>query len=397
MGASYCRRGVRRDYESLFIDHDIMNRIKVVFILNNFLLGGAERVLLDLVNGLNKERFEIFVVTVMGGGVLESEFRKSGAKIIFMGPKGYPSSLLSKVLWLTSLPFIIIRLALFLGKSKPNLIVNSMYKADIITYLTLTKTKTISIQHDVVCLSPIVAYLKRKALKKTDKVIAISTHVKEFLEDYFKVDSEKIEVIYNGIDVDRFSSFNKSEWGPSFGTVARLDKIKGHIHILKVLKRMKDEGIDPLKFIFVGDGPEKEKILSFIKENDLNNVIMAGEKVEVGKYLKEIDVFVLPSLSEGLGISIIEALVAGKLVIASDVGGIKELVQNKKTGILFEAGNEEELYQSIKWVMENRKEVIEMKEASLKWINEKRELFDMKRICQRYSRLFEELVNKEKT
>ncbi len=373
-----------------------MNRIKVVFILNNFLLGGAERVLLDLVNGLNKERFEIFVVTVMGGGVLESEFRKSGAKILFMGPKEYPSSLLLKVLWLTSLPLIIVRLTLFLGKSKPNLIVNSMYKADIITYLTLTGTKTISIQHDVVCLNPIVAYLKRKALKRADKIIAISDHVKGFLEDYFKVDSKKIEVIYNGIDIDRFSSFNKSEWGPSFGTVARLDKIKGHIHILKVLKRMKDEGIGPSKFIFVGDGPEKTNILSFIKDNNLNNVITAGEKIEVGEYLKEIDVFVLPSLSEGLGISIIEAMVAGKLVIASDVGGIKELVRNKKTGILFEAGNEEELYRSIKWVMENKKEAIEMKEASLNWIDDNRELFDAEKVCQRYSRLFEESINKQK-
>jgi len=112
------------------------------------------------------------------------------------------------------------------------------------------------------------------------------------------------------------------------------------------------------------------------------------------EYLKKIDVFVLPSLSEGLGMSIIEAMAAGKLVITSNAGGIKELINDKKSGILVNPGDEEGLYQAMRWVIENKEEAMSVRRESVNQIDKKREIFDIKKVCERYSEIFEGLMKK---
>ncbi|MFA5360547.1 MAG: glycosyltransferase family 4 protein [Candidatus Paceibacterota bacterium] len=141
------------------------------------------------------------------------------------------------------------------------------------------------------------------------------------------------------------------------------------------------------EFIFVGDGVERENLENFVEENNLSSVKFIGEVLDVGKYLKQIDVFVFPSLSEGLGIAILEALVSKKLVIASNVGGIKELIKDKETGILVEPANVDDLFKAIKWVLENKEEAIKLRQQSFEWINKNRALFDIKNVAQRYSEI----------
>ena len=93
-------------------------------------------------------------------------------------------------------------------------------------------------------------------------------------------------------------------------------------------------------------------------------------------------------MSEGLGIAILEALVAKTLVIASNVGGIKELIKDKETGILVKPANTDDLYKAIKWVLENKEEAIKLREKSFEWINKNRQLFDIKEVAQKYSEIF---------
>jgi len=372
-----------------------MKKIKITFVLNNFLLGGAERLLLEIIKEMDKKMFEVSVVTIMGGGILETEFKKLNIPIFFAGPIHYPSSLFTKMLWLVGLPFFVVRLAFFLKKNKTDIIVNSMYKADIMTYLALIKPKLkiVSIQHDLVRFHPVIKSLKIRALKKTDKVIAISNSVKDFLIRYFEVEAAKIEVIYNGIDIARFSSFQKSnqEWRPVLGTIARLDKIKGHRYLLQALLKIREDGLILPKVILVGDGPERENLILYLKKNNLKNVVMVGEKIAIGDYLKEMDVFILPSLSEGLGLSIIEALAAGKLILTTKVGGLRELIQHQETGLLVEPGDANDLYQKIKWIIENKEKALEIKERSGRWIRDRQDIFEIKNVSQKYARLFRKL------
>jgi glycosyltransferase involved in cell wall biosynthesis len=366
-----------------------MKKKKLVFIWNNFLIGGTEQVLLEILKNLDRSKFEASIITILGSGPMESEFKKLQLPIFFAGPKKYSSSWIFKIIWILSIIFILLRLIVFLRKIKPDVIITSLYQADILGHWAsfCLNTKLVSIQHDVIRINSIVKLLKIKALKKASKIISISNEVKIFLIGYFKVSASKIEVVYNGIDFDKFLSYQKSDknWEPVFGTIARLDKIKGHIYILKALKRLKNDGIKLPVFIFVGNGPERENLEHFIRDNSLSNIKFVGETLNIGQYLKQIDVFVLPSLSEGLGIAIIEALVAKKLVIASNVDGIKELIKHNNTGILVELKNSDDLYRSIKWVLENKNEALKLRTRSFEWINNNRHLFDIRDVSKKYS------------
>jgi len=365
-----------------------MKKKKLVFIWNNFLIGGTERILLDILKKIDKDKFDITIITILGSGPMEKEFRALDCSIFFFGSRKYPSSLLSKIIWLLKVPFIILRLIIILKRMNPDTIITSLYQSDILGYLANFNLgiKIVSIQHDMVKKNSIIRWLKIKAFKNANRIISISNDVRQFLIEYFKVSASKIEVIYNGINFEAFLSFQKPDdnWGPVFGTVARLDKIKGHIYILEAFKKLKGEGIKLPEFIFVGDGFERKNLENFVKENDLPSVKFVGEVLNVGEYLKKIDVFVFPSLSEGLGVAIIEALVAKKLIIASNIGGIKELIKHKETGILVKPADANDLYKAIKWVLENKEEAIKLRNLSFKWINQNRQLFDIKDVSKKY-------------
>jgi len=119
-----------------------------------------------------------------------------------------------------------------------------------------------------------------------------------------------------------------------------------------------------------------------------------GSRKNIENILKEIDVFVLPSLSEGLGLSLIEALVSGKLVIASNVGGIKELIEDKKNGLLTRPAHVNDLHNAIIWVLDNKEDAMKIRNNSLEWIDRNRSSFDIKGVCNNYSKVFEEINKK---
>jgi glycosyltransferase involved in cell wall biosynthesis len=98
-----------------------------------------------------------------------------------------------------------------------------------------------------------------------------------------------------------------------------------------------------VRFIIIGDGPLREKCSTLIKENGLEKkVIMLGKRKDARELLVDFDIFVLLSKWEGLPITIIEAMLAGKPVVASDVGGVSELVSDGGNGYLLKTGNEVE-------------------------------------------------------
>jgi len=96
-----------------------MKKKKLVFILNNFLIGGTERVLLEIIKNLDRNEFEINIITVFGSGPIEVEFKELGIPILFAGPKKHSLSLLFKIVWVLCVPLILLRLIVFLRKINP--------------------------------------------------------------------------------------------------------------------------------------------------------------------------------------------------------------------------------------------------------------------------------------
>ena len=185
--------------------------------------------------------------------------------------------------------------------------------------------------------------------RKTDGVVAISRRIQEILLQG-GVQEDKVRVIYSGVDPDSFGSFSFPGWRGrtlTVGTVAVLVKRKGHRFLLEAAAMMKRRGFK-LCYQFAGEGPEKRELEKLAAQLGLKEeVSFLGFLPDVSAFLANIDIFVLPSLYEGLGVAVLEAMAAGKPIVSSRVGGIPELIRHQQNGLLVPAGSAESLADGI--------------------------------------------------
>lgn len=191
-----------------------------------------------------------------------------------------------------------------------------------------------------------------------DKVIAISEAVKEHLLNDFKVSDEKIRIIHNGIDIEKFKiQDSKSkieakknlglEESPVIGIIARLSEVKGHAYLIEAMPSVLEKFPD-VKLLIAGEGRIKEGLVSLTKRLKIEkNVFFFPNAYDTRQILSAMDLFVLPSLKEGLGLSLMEAQAAGLAVIGSDVGGIKSLIRHGSTGLLVKPADAKGLAEAI--------------------------------------------------
>ncbi|MFH1770947.1 MAG: glycosyltransferase family 4 protein [archaeon] len=186
----------------------------------------------------------------------------------------------------------------------------------------------------------------KRALKRSDWVATSSTFVKNIVHKKF--DIEKVQVITYGIDTDRFNPQNdgkdvRKKYGVKddevlISTIQRLDVRKGIQYFIKaiplIIKQVKKEKI---KFMIVGDGPERDNLKQEAKKQGLQDkIIFTGNipNAEVTKYYAACDIFAFHSLHEGFGIVLIEALSTGKPVVTTIAGGTTDIVEDGVNGFL---------------------------------------------------------------
>jgi len=190
------------------------------------------------------------------------------------------------------------------------------------------------------------------------KVIAISEQVKQHLIDDFHVQVDDIKVIHNGIDTDKFTAYSLQltaelkqkiglNDGPVIGIVARLSEVKGHIYLIQSMKTVLERFPDA-QLVIVGEGKIKDELARLSRELGIDkNIFFIHNVMDTKGILSIIDVFVLPSLKEGLGLSLMEAMSMGKAVIGSDIGGIKTLIQHGLNGLLVKPADVRQLAEAI--------------------------------------------------
>ncbi|RLG01109.1 hypothetical protein DRN58_02460 [Thermococci archaeon] len=206
--------------------------------------------------------------------------------------------------------------------------------------------------------------IEKSSYKKVSKIIAVDNNIKEYIAS-FNFPEEKIYVVYNAIDTDRFRLTNQqekieirkrlnfSEKKVIALIPRRLVKKNGVIYAVKSLAYIKTnfpEDYKKLVFIIAGDGPERKEIEQLKRENNLENLHMLGYIAhdKIVDYFKMSDIVIIPSIysdefSEATSLSALEGLATKNLVIASRVGGLKEIIKCHETGVLVEDKNVEEL------------------------------------------------------
>ena len=172
--------------------------------------------------------------------------------------------------------------------------------------------------------------------RRVDGVVAISRKIVDLLVEG-GVRSERIRLIHSGIDPAPFGKGDAStaDAAPTvIGTVAVLEERKGHRFLLEAAALLKQQG-HRLKYRLAGEGSERRRLRQLVLEKGLQEEVeFAGFVSDIPAFLSAIDIFALPSLYEGLGVAVLEAMAAGKAVVATRAGGLPELVDDTITGVL---------------------------------------------------------------
>ena len=167
---------------------------------------------------------------------------------------------------------------------------------------------------------------------------------------------EKIKIIPNAVDTDLFKPRNTQKEENSIIWIGRLVPEKGLIYLLKALNIIVNKYKIKVKAIIVGDGPQKPELLDLIHKYDLSQYVhLTGilNKKEVAHILNKAQLFVLPSLKEGLPKALLEAMASGLPAIASNISGINEVIKNHYNGLLVQPQNPQQLAEAITYLLSN--------------------------------------------
>jgi glycosyltransferase involved in cell wall biosynthesis len=194
----------------------------------------------------------------------------------------------------------------------------------------------------------------RLLLQRRDRVVGVGEALRRALIVNESIPARRVSVIYNGIDLapyatppeDRSAIRREMQAGDEdfvLIQVARLVPIKDHLTALRAVQRAA-AALPRVRLVVVGEGPEEPAIRLFIAENGLaDRIRLLGPRADVARLLSAADVFLLSSLNEGIPLTVIEAMAAGLPVVSTDVGGVAEVVEEGRTGLLAPASDPEGL------------------------------------------------------
>ena len=200
------------------------------------------------------------------------------------------------------------------------------------------------------------------------RLITLTEHCKQDHLDFGIAPIEKFVTIHSGVDFAPFlaargkreetrRSLDISEGTVVIGTVGRLVPIKGQCYLLEAFARLRDVMDLPLLLMLVGDGELHDQLTAQAKALGIeNNTRFLGLRKDVPELLTAMDVFALPSLNEGMGRVLVEAMALELPIVASRVGGIPDVVIEGETGLLVESANPAELASALKRLVESPEE-----------------------------------------
>jgi len=233
-------------------------------------------------------------------------------------------------------------------------------------------------------------------VQKASKIVTLSTTIEqELIEE--EIAASKICLIYNGVDLVRFNEMKgKSQLRKKLGIpdkktiiyTGRLSPEKGVDLLIRSFSKL--ESTLEYQLVIIADGPEWENIVRLLENYQLtNSVILLPEVDDVARYLNTADLFVLPSLFEGLSNSLLEAMASGLPVVSTRVGGSIDIIENGINGLLVDVDDEEQLTQAISKVLEDLLLGKTMGENARKTIEAS---YDLNKIADKYLELYKELV-----
>ena len=354
-------------------------RIKILYITPSLASGGAERLTLDLIYGLNKDLFSPSLLLFAGKGFFYDEAVKNGVRVKSFNKK-YRLDILN-----------FYKIYRYIKKEKPA-IVHTQMGADIYGRLAarLAGVKTIvSTEHNVLRnYNSLTAFLKKKTASWSDRIICVSGAIKRDMVRRYDNKNSSLQLIYNGINIEKFDGIKRKKFDGEelvFGSLGRLTEQKNYSLLIRALSKIKGSNF---KFLIAGEGELRGSLQKEIDSLGINSRIeLVGVKKDVRSFLASLDFFILPSKWEGLGIVLLEAGLARLPVLASNTGGISEIVSNGKSGILFKNESVSDLTEKINYFLNpNNREKLDFLGENL--YNRVVSDFDIKKMIKKYEEVY---------
>ncbi len=319
---------------------------RLLFLNHSLDTGGIETLIVDLLNGLPADEFVAGVAVFEGGGALEPLVRDRGFELTDLNKRaGFD-------------PALVLRLRRMLSRERIDIVHTHNYSAWLYAVLATTGMREVKLVHTEHSL--VEGNLRRRyfaerfCAARTRHTVAVSEDVKRKMVEMCRIPAARIAVVTNGIDTDRFKPSAETraavrrELGIDadefvLGTVGRLVAVKDHASLILAFSRMRRE-VPEARLVIVGDGPEKSALERLADANGLGDeLLLAGDRRDVPSLLCAFDLYVVSSLSEGFSISILEAMSSGLPLVATAVGGNREILGEPENGLLVPADDSDAL------------------------------------------------------
>lgn len=365
-----------------------MKKTKVLHIIPNLGIGGAEKLVLDICKFIDSEKFEVKIVSLFDSqnSVYEEIARENNIKIIFLNKKiGFDYK-------------IIINLIKLFKKEAVDIIHTHLYVMSYVLPAAIISKKKVII-HTV---HNMANKELRESVKKIMKVaykyfnvipVGISPYIAKTISDEYKIEASKIPCIYNGIDTRAFSKKNNfddsiinkyDDKTIRFINVGRFTKQKNHKLLIDAFKIALESNTN-LTLKLVGDGELRCDIEKYVKELGLSEqIIFRGIQKNVIKELQESDVFIMSSDWEGLPISVLEAMACSLPIISTKAGGVVDIVEQDKNGFIVTLGDRNELSDAIIRISNDRNLIRSMSEQSKNIVKK----YDIRNQVNDYEKLY---------
>jgi len=335
--------------------------IKVLHLVQGLGIGGLENVVVNLLKGIDSERYQpsvccydtLWSVAQSLNGIINIHFLKRKQGIDYAYPFKLAALLKREKIQILHLHN---STAFFYG-----VIAGKITRVPVIIYT----------EHARDIFPNIKVRIADKILSSfTDKVIVVADYLKKNLIKYEWFNPSKIITIYNGADETKFNNkYNVDEVKRDLGLfgrkkivgiVARLDPIKNHKCLIKAMQIVVKHYPDTILLV-IGDGALRDELKAFARESNLlNNIYFLGTRQDIPQLLAIMDIFVLCSISEGLPMTLLEAMAAGKPIIATNVGGIPEIIEHGINGVLIPPDNPDILADAIKKLIDDTEKAKQM-------------------------------------
>jgi len=368
------------------------NVIRVLQVIATLDPAGAERQMTHLCRRLDRREFRVAVCCLTRGGPLENDLRQAEVPVHILNKRGRWDL---RVLW---------KLFRVIRKVRPDIVHTWLPTAN-----TLGRTAALLARTPVLIASERAADIWKGSLRRladrllapgTDAIITNADAVKRFLTQRIGLPANKVSIVRNGIDLNEFSKI--VETGPSaplpesdgvfvIGAVGRLEPQKGITYLIEAFAQLKIES-PALQLWIVGSGPEAPSLRRQAQAGgEADRIHFLGTRQDVPALMSRFDLFVLPSLWEGLPNVALEAMAARRAVVATAVDGTPEAVIAGETGLLVPPKDPQGLARAMETLIENSDQRKAYGEAGRQRVER---VFGMDRMVAETADIYRQLLSK---